>query len=80
MWDKLDVAMEQITLAAQYRGERVACLEARRHLSWYLHGFPGVSRYRETVTHLETLEDLTKVIRYMQLDLKQRWEEGGRFH
>ncbi|MBQ4322041.1 MAG: tRNA dihydrouridine synthase DusB [Oscillospiraceae bacterium] len=79
MWDKLDVAMEQITLAAEFRTERVACLEARRHLSWYLHGFPGVSRYRETVTHLETLEDMRKVIRYMQLDLKQRSEEGGRF-
>ncbi len=78
MWEKLETAMEQVILAAEYRTERVACLEARRHLGWYLHSFPGVSRYREKVTHLENLEELKSLIRYMQADLRQRAEEGGR--
>ena len=78
MWEKLDLIEEQIVLAAEFRGEKVACLEARRHLGWYLKGFPGAGRYREKITRLETLEDVRGVLHRLQEDLRQREEERGR--
>ena len=80
MWEKLDLVEAQIALAAEFRGETVACLEARRHLGWYLKGFPGAGRYREKITRLQTLEDVRGVLHRLQEDLRQREEEGGRYH
>ena len=78
MWDKLETALRQLRMAALFRGEKVACLEGRRHLGWYLRGFSGATRYREKVSGLETLSDAEALIHYIEADLRQRAEEGGR--
>lgn len=37
---RLDTALRQFELAKEDKGEHIACLEARKHLCWYLHGCP----------------------------------------
>ena len=36
--DRIEVAVEQFRLSEQDHGEHIACLEARKHLAWYLRG------------------------------------------
>ena len=62
--------MSQIEELAQYRGERIACLEARHHLPWYLHGVAYSGFYRQQLVHVETLEDIRKLAKEMKRDLK----------
>jgi len=57
-------------LSASLRSERLACLEARRHLSWYLRGGPYAGPYKVRAVHVETLEDVRKVIRDIKRDLR----------
>ncbi|MCD7792074.1 MAG: tRNA dihydrouridine synthase DusB [Oscillospiraceae bacterium] len=55
---RMQMALEQISLSASLRGERVACLEARRHLCWYMRGVPHSAEYRRLAVHVETLKDV----------------------
>ena len=64
--ERIDLAVRQFELAAEYKGEKIACLEARKHLAWYLHGVPHSAWYRAQAVRVETLEgiyDLAKVIK-----------------
>ncbi len=59
---RMQTALEQISLSASLRGERVACLEARRHLCWYMRGVPHSAEYRRLAVHVETLEDVRALV------------------
>ncbi len=50
--------MRQFELAAEYKGERTAILEARRHYCWYLKGVPYANYYKEQIVRMNTLEDV----------------------
>lgn len=55
---RLAVAVRQVELAAQDKGERVAMLEARRHVNCYLKGIPHLKEFKVRVSSLSTLEEL----------------------
>lgn len=61
--ERLAAAQEQIRYAAERKGERVAVLEARRHLAWYLRGVRGANYYKEKICHLTTLEEVSRTLR-----------------
>ena len=56
--ERIDTAVRQIELAAAYKGERVAMLEARRHVNWYLKGQSGLKTFKMRICALERLEEL----------------------
>lgn len=55
---RIDTAVRQIELAAEDKGERVALLEARKQVNWYLRGVPGVKEHKKRVSALTTLAGL----------------------
>ena len=72
--ERIALARRQIELASEYRGEKVACLEARRHLAWYLKGVPHGGYYKALVCKVSTLEDVRAVTEEIINDEKS----GGR--
>ena len=68
--ERMDLALAQICLSAELRGERLACLEARRHLAWYLRGVPYAGPYKAQAVHVETLADVEAVIKAIKRDLR----------
>ena len=67
---RIDCAVEQIRLSAALRGERLACLEARRHLAWYLRGVAHAGVHKAEAVHVETLADVEKLAAGIKRDLK----------
>lgn len=67
---RIDEAVEQIELSSGLRGERVACLEARRHLAWYLRGVPHSAYYKREIVQIETLDGLRKTAAGIKKDLR----------
>lgn len=61
--ERVGIAKRQFYLAAEDRGEKVACLEARKHLAWYLKGMPHAAFFRERVMSVATLRDIENVSR-----------------
>lgn len=66
---RLDVAVHQFEMAAEYKGERVACLEARKQYCWYLKGVPHAGYWKEQICKMETLEDMYRITAGMKRDL-----------
>ena len=67
---RMDLAVGQIELLSDRAGERIACLEARHHLPWYLHGVAHSSIYRQQLVRVETLEEIRKIVKDIKRDLK----------
>ena len=67
--ERMDTAYRQIKALAEFSGERIACLEARHHLPWYLHGVAHSGYYKQQLVHVETLEDVARIIGGIKHDL-----------
>ena len=67
---RVDVAVRQFELARDDHGEKIACLEARKHFDWYLKGVRNASYYKKEITSLTTMEDIYRVARDVVRDLE----------
>ena len=68
--DRIAVAVEQFKLSEQDHGEKIACLEARKHFAWYLKGVRNASYYKKEITSLTTMEDIYRVAKDVVRDLE----------
>ena len=68
--DRVDVAVRQFTLARQDKGEKIACLEARKHFAWYLRGVAHSNYYKEQISAISTMEDIFRIADGIKRDLK----------
>lgn len=67
---RMNTAFAQIEALAEKNGERLACIEARHQLPWYLHGVAYSSYYRQQLVRVETLDDIRTIITGIKRDLK----------
>lgn len=68
--ERMDTAAAQIEALAEKNGERLACLEARHQLPWYLRGVAYSSYYRQQLVHVDTLEDVKNIVIGIKKDLR----------
>ena len=68
--ERCETAVRQIRMAASYKGERVAVLEARKQYCWYLKGVPHANYYKEQIVQMNTLEDVDRITKGIQRDLR----------
>ncbi len=68
--DRVDVARRQFHLAFEEKGEKIACLEARKHFAWYLRGVAHSSYYKEQISSITTMEDMERIAEGIKKDLK----------
>jgi len=59
--ERIGLAVEQFRLSELDHGEKIACLEARKHFAWYLRGVRNASYYKKEITSLTTMEDIYRV-------------------
>ena len=60
---RVDLAVRQFELAVRDRGEKSACLEARKHFAWYVKGMPYASYFKDRIMSVSTLDDIYNVSR-----------------
>ena len=66
---RMAVALRQFHLALEDKGEHIACLEARKHLAWYLRGVAHSSYYKEQISHLSDAQEVESVVKAICRDL-----------
>jgi tRNA-dihydrouridine synthase B len=59
--ERVETALRQFELAAEQKGEKIACLEARKHYAWYLRGVPHSGYFKEQISRASTMEDLRNI-------------------
>lgn len=67
---RVDVAVRQLELAKEDHGEKIACLEARKHFAWYLRGVAHSSYYKEQISSIATMEDVYRIAEGIRRDLQ----------
>ena len=67
---RCQTAVRQFEMAAQYKSEKIACLEARKHYAWYLKGVPHAGYWKGEISKITTLEDVYRVTAGIQRELK----------
>ena len=68
--ERCETAMRQFEINAAHKGEKIACLEARKQYCWYLKGVPYAGYWKEQICHVETMEDLRRITEGIKRDLK----------
>ena len=68
--DRIAMAVKQFQLSEQDHGEKIACLEARKHFAWYLRGVSHASFYKREISSLTTMADIYRVAKDVVRDLK----------
>ena len=67
---RVDTALRQFRLAAQDKGEHIACLEARKHFAWYLRGVAHSGYYKEKISSISTMDEIERIADGIKRDLR----------
>ena len=59
--ERLATAVRQVETAALEKGERLACIEARARLPWYLKGVPHSAAWKQQLVRISTLDELREI-------------------
>ncbi len=73
---RMDTAARQFELALEHKGEKIACLEMRKHLAWYLKGVPYASYWKERACKISVAEEFYQVVSGIKRDLTDPKEDG----
>ena len=68
--DRVDTALRQFRLAAQDKGEHIACLEARKHFAWYLRGVAHSGYDKEKISASSSMEEIEQIASGIKRDLR----------
>ena len=68
--DRVDLAVSQFEMAFEDKGEKIACLEARKHFAWYLRGVSHSSYYKEQISSITKMDDIYRIADGIKKDLK----------
>ena len=67
--ERCKVVERQFQLALAHKGEKIACLEMRKHYAWYLRGVPYASYWKEQICKIQTPDDFYRVSEGIQREL-----------
>ena len=67
--ERIDLAVRQTEMYAEKFCERLACLEARHQIPWYLKGVAHAGYYKQQLVQVETLEQLRRIAKGIKRDL-----------
>lgn len=60
--EKLAVFVKQMELAAQFKSEKIAMLEARKHFIWYLKGVSNAKIFKDKISKLSNMSEMYELV------------------
>ena len=61
--ERVEMAVRHFQLEAQLYGEKLAVLQMRKHIAWYVQGMKGASRFRERINQMNTAEEVLAALK-----------------
>jgi len=60
--ERIDMAIEHITLLCSLKGEYIGIREARKHASWYIKGLCGAAALRNKINTAVSLDEMSSIL------------------
>ncbi|MCC8128690.1 MAG: tRNA dihydrouridine synthase DusB [Clostridiales bacterium] len=74
--ERCDTALRQFRLACRWKGEHIACLEARKSYAWYLKGVRNGVKWKTKLSQLSSMEQVEAITRQIKEDLGAEEKKG----
>ena len=68
--ERMDTALCELRRAVEFKGEKIAVLEARKQLCWFLKGVPRAGEYKKDIVAMNTLAEAERIVRAVQMNLR----------
>lgn len=68
--ERMDVALRQLELSVEDKGEHIAMLEARKQLCWYLKGVSHSNYYKEQIVRMNVMDEARAIVAGIKRDLE----------
>ena len=68
--ERMDTALAELRRAVEFKGEKIAVLEARKQLCWFLKGVPRAGEYKKDFVAMSTLSEAERIVRAVQMNLR----------
>ena len=68
--ERIETAARQCELAARQKGEKIACLEGRRHLAWYLRGVSHSGYFKSKIVMMTNLAEMRGIVEGIKRELR----------
>jgi len=70
----VDLIKEHLALEIEWKGERTALLEMRKHYRWYLRGVCGIKRFKSALSRAESSEEVCRLLDTMEKECRELWK------
>ncbi len=60
--ERMDMAARHLRMMVEWKGERAAVPEMRKHIAWYLRGLPGSAKLRAAINTMDTMDGMLACI------------------
>lgn len=67
---RMDTALRWVELSVEQKGERLACIEARSQLPWFLRGVDHSAYWKNQLVRVSSLEDVRECVKGIKRELK----------
>lgn len=66
------IMLDQIGRMKEYKGERTAMMEARKHVAWYMKGLKGAAELRRMCGEISCMDDVLKIVEKANQSIETR--------
>jgi nifR3 family TIM-barrel protein len=64
--ERMETAKEHLLGMIEHKGERVGLAEAKKHMSWYLHGLRGAAAARSEIMNAHSAQEVLAILRRLE--------------
>ncbi len=73
--EKIDMCLHHLSYLVQLKDEKLARLEIRNHVAWYLKGLPGSNDVKNKIFSTSTIDDIIEVLEEYKKKVEAKNEE-----
>ncbi len=66
-----EMMLKHAQLSLTYKSEMITIREMRKHVTWYITGYPGSARFRSRVNEIESMVDLKSLLEEYQMHIEK---------
>ena len=70
----VDLIKEHLALEIEWKGERTALLEMRKHYRWYLRGICGIKSFRAALSRAESRKEVYRLLYTLKKECRESWK------
>lgn len=67
---KFEIIKKHIDIMITHKGSKIALMEARKHLSWYIKGYKGSASARNKINSANSYDEMLEIVRDLILEQK----------